>query len=128
VSCRCDYVSPSVFSFFFLLSNYAGTIAGTGNVVLKSGPANAPATLTLTGPQPNTCTGTTTVHAGRLALQKSAGVAAIAGPVIVMGGTLAVPVNDNRLNDQAVVDRRDVRRADHRRTIDVLARRGRAVG
>jgi autotransporter-associated beta strand protein len=81
---------------------YAGIITGTGNIV-KSGPANAPATLTLAGLQPNTCTGTTTVLAGRLALQKPAGVAALAGPVVVTGGTLAVPVNDNQIVDSAPV-------------------------
>ena len=60
---------------------YAGSIAGTGNLV-KSG-AGA---LLLDGATPNAYTGTTTMQAGLLVLSKTAINGTIVGPLVVTGG------------------------------------------
>ena len=68
--------------------NYGGAISGSGTVRLKSGPFGsqyADVPLRLTGTQPNTITGTWYAAQGRVQLEKSGGVAAISGNVIVGG-------------------------------------------
>jgi autotransporter-associated beta strand protein len=77
---------------------FAGTIEGAGNVVKTGAEA-----LTFDGPNANTYTGTTTVQAGRLALQKPVSVTSIAGPLVVSGGTVAVTVNDEQISNRAPV-------------------------
>jgi autotransporter-associated beta strand protein len=63
-------------------TTYAGVISGTGGIT-KTGSG----TWTLAGTLANTQTGTTTITAGTLLLQKTAGVAALAGPVTIGDGT-----------------------------------------
>lgn len=56
---------------------FAGAISGTGTVT-----KSAASDLVLGGSESNTCSGTTTLLAGRIGLAKPAGVAAIAGPFV----------------------------------------------
>ncbi len=85
-------------------SSYAvqsGTISaalgGTGTLT-KTGAG----TLTLSGARANTYTGLTTVSAGTLSLNKTAGVNAVAGDIVVNGGTLLLSAN-NQIADTASI-------------------------
>jgi len=67
-----------------------GKITGTGGLT-KSGAG----TLMLTGTVANTYSGVTTINAGQITLQKTAGVDAIAGNIIInTGGTLLLGASD----------------------------------
>ena len=78
-------------------TTYQGTIAG--NLALtKSGTG----TLTLGGPDSNTFTGLTTVSGGTLLLDKDAGEIAIAGDILVDGGTLE-PLASNQIADTSSI-------------------------
>ena len=70
---------------------FDGVVSGNANVGLTL--ATGTGSLVLGGAAANTYPGTTTVTAGTLVLGKSAGVAAVAGDLLVNGGTLD-------LNDQ----------------------------
>ncbi len=69
-------------------STYRGQI--TGNLALAKSGAG---TLTLSGPDPNTYAGSTTVSAGTLELNKTPGANAIAGDIVVNGGALTLAAN-----------------------------------
>ncbi|MDZ7619206.1 MAG: autotransporter-associated beta strand repeat-containing protein, partial [Patescibacteria group bacterium] len=76
------------------------TAANTFAGVLQNGGAGALAliktgagTLTLSGTAANTYTGLTTVSAGTLSLNKTENVNAIAGDIVVNGGTLSLAAN-----------------------------------
>ena len=76
-----------------------GVLAGTGMTVIKNG-AN---TQTFAGATANTYTGLTTVNAGQLILSKTADVDAIAGNILVTGGTLQLGAN-NQINNAANIE------------------------
>lgn len=65
-------------------TEFSGTISG--NIALTKG-AGSDSILTLSGASSNTYTGVTTVNLGTLALNKSGGVTAIAGNVVVGDGS-----------------------------------------
>lgn len=68
----------------------SGAISGAGGSLEKLGSG----TLTLEGSDANVYDGNTTVTAGTLALDKTAGVNAVAGDLIVNGGTLLLNESD----------------------------------
>ena len=68
---------------------------GTGNVTISGIGTNS--TTTMSGAAANTYTGTTTLNSGILTLAKSAGTLAVAGNLIINGGTL----NENAGNQIA---------------------------
>ena len=78
-------------------SVYAGTIAGSGQLVKDGG-----GSLILSGSQPNTYSGVTTVKAGALLAAKVIEKSTIVGPVIINGGTLAMGAN-NQFADAVTV-------------------------
>jgi autotransporter-associated beta strand protein len=59
-------------------------------------------TLTLSGSLPNTLTGTTHVTAGQVTLNKTTGVAALAGEIVIDGGILLWNAN-NEVSDSASI-------------------------
>jgi autotransporter-associated beta strand protein len=68
----------NLFSAGFVNVNIQSVVSGNGDLALTGG-----AYLIYSGSQPNTATGTTTVLKGFLALGKSPGVNAIAGPLVI---------------------------------------------
>ena len=72
----------------------SGAITGTGGLA-KTGPG----TLVLAGSNYNTFSGTTTINAGTLALNKSSGYTALSGPVTLNAGTLRIDANNQTGNN-----------------------------
>jgi len=89
--------------------NYLGTISGTGDVVLLMGPSYTgfkDAPLRLAGSKPNTTTGTFHAAKGRVQLEKSTGVDAISGNVIVGGqgfNDCLHWINSHQIKDTATI-------------------------
>ena len=79
-------------------TDISAVISGTGGALVKSGTG----TLTLDGSASNTYTGTTTVSAGELVLDKSASATAIAGNIQLDGGTLSLNA-DNQISDSSSI-------------------------
>ncbi len=80
-------------------STFSGAVSGGGSLTKAGG-----GTLTLSGSSANTHTGTTTVSAGTLQLNKTAGVAAIAGAVTVANtGSVLLISASNQVADSAAV-------------------------
>ncbi len=75
----------------------AGVISGAGSLT-KAGTG----TLELSGSSANNFSGVTTVSAGELDLNKSAGTDAIAGNLTINGGTLKLLAN-NQINDSSAI-------------------------
>src|SRR5262249_20568720 len=63
----------------------SGAISGTGSVEIHAGGPNAP--LTLSGKSANTFSGTWAIKSGRAILAKQPGVDALAGTIVVDGGS-----------------------------------------
>ena len=64
---------------------FTGVMSGSGSIT-----KNGPSQLILSGAAPNTLGGQVTVAAGELSLDKTAGVTAVPGNILVTGGTLRV--------------------------------------
>jgi len=82
-------------------STFSGVVQGSGNVTVQNS-----GTLTLAGTAANTLSGTTTVKGGVLALNKTAGVNALAGPVTVGDGTgndILRLAASNQLSDSSIL-------------------------
>ncbi len=62
----------------------SGVITGTGGIT-KIGTSSV---LQISGASPNTYTGSTTITSGSLLLNKTAGITAVSGDIIISGGTL----------------------------------------
>jgi fibronectin-binding autotransporter adhesin len=78
----------------------SGVLQGTGGKVTKSGSG----TLTFSGTSANTYSGLTTVSAGTLSLSKTSGVNAIAGDLLINGGTVSFGgTADNQIADSSNV-------------------------
>jgi hypothetical protein len=88
---------------------YMGTISGTGNVVLLSGPSRnnlKDMPLRLGGDKPNTTTGKFMAAKGRVQLEKPDGVDAISGDVVVGGqgfNDCLHWIRSNQIKDTATV-------------------------
>jgi fibronectin-binding autotransporter adhesin len=78
-------------------SFFQDVISGNGAFI-----KNGLATLVFSGATANTFSGTTTVNAGTLRPDKAAGVAGIAGPVVVNGGNLQLGANEQILDTVSV--------------------------
>jgi fibronectin-binding autotransporter adhesin len=79
-------------------ANFAGVISGTGGSFVKTGSG----TQTFSGTSANTYTGLTTISAGELDLNKTAGVNAIGGNATVSGGILKWLANE-QMSDSATL-------------------------
>ena len=82
-------------------TTYAGTISGTGGLT-KTGSG----TMTLAGTLANTNTGRTTIADGTMVLQKTAGVAAIAGDITIgdgIGADVLTLAASNQIADTSVI-------------------------
>jgi autotransporter-associated beta strand protein len=79
-------------------ATFDGVITGTGGLI-KAGTER----LTLGGTASNTFTGTTTVTAGELFLAKSSNAVAIAGPLVINGGSVTTNVIGNKIGDSVAV-------------------------
>ncbi|QDU26437.1 Hemolysin, chromosomal [Anatilimnocola aggregata] len=75
-----------------IVGNLSLTKIGSGELVLAGNTANGA----------NTATGLTTVSAGTLTLSKPAGVDAIAGNILINGGTLQLAATDQIINTSAI--------------------------
>lgn len=86
-----------------------GTISGTGDVVLLMGPSYTgfkDAPLRIAGTKPNTTTGTFYVRKGRVQLEKTEGIDAISGNVVVGGqgfNDCLFWANSNQIKDSASI-------------------------
>lgn len=91
-----------------------GTLDTADNTLTLSGPVDGPGgfvklgtgTLTLTGTEPNTFRGTTEIRAGTLILQKSPGVTALGGNVLIGDGTVDAWLRleaDQQIADSAIL-------------------------
>lgn len=78
-------------------NNYGNVISGTGTLT-----KNGTGPLTLSGAAANTYSGVTTVNAGQLTLNKTAGVDAIAGDLVIAGGQVVFGANHQIANTSAV--------------------------
>jgi len=81
-------------------NSYAGAISGSGSVFVDAG------TLTLAGTTANTYTGLTTINTGTLQLDKSPGVTAVAGDILIGNGAGAATLkllDDNQISDTAAL-------------------------
>jgi len=81
------------------LSGAIGQAAGTTNGLTKTGSS----TLTLSGANANTYSGRTTINAGVLELNKTAGVNAIAGAVTVGSGAKLLLSANNQVVDSSAI-------------------------
>lgn len=75
----------------------AGVISGSGGLTKTSA-----GSLLISGTGANTYSGTTTVSAGTMTLQKSDNVTAISGPINISGGTLLLGANEQIGNASAM--------------------------
>jgi fibronectin-binding autotransporter adhesin len=81
------------------LANFSGVVSGTGTALSKTGAG----TVTLSGASANTFTGMTTVTAGTLQLNKTAGTDALAGAVTVNSGAVLLIAASNQVKDGSAV-------------------------
>jgi autotransporter-associated beta strand protein len=78
--------------------NLSGAITGAGSI------ANSAGTMELSGVDPNSYTGGTTVSGGVLRLNKSPGVSAVGGNVTIAGGGVLTIVTNEQIPDTATIN------------------------
>jgi autotransporter-associated beta strand protein len=77
--------------------NLTGVVRGSGALAVQSG------TLQLSGSEANTYTGLTTVSGGTLQLNKTAGVNAVAGTILLTGTGALTRMQVNQIDDGATI-------------------------